>query len=333
MTFQASAAILAALLLAGDPFSQLGAGLTISSEERSALSRGQTIMRTLSGPSDQVGVLAASRIAADPISLIEQARQIENLKRGSFVIGIHRFSDPPQLSDLDGLVLSPRDAEAAANCRVGKCSFKMTAAEIAMFSGPAGSNGAAHPDPNAAFRRILFSRVQSYLAGGLPSLPPVANRSTPLCLAQAFDTLLTASPPAPGAPCATDWLRDARSAEQVESFLYWSQELYGGKPVVVVTHVGLLPPRRAGDPALVVGKQIFASRYMTASLAMTAIITDAASGAQYLLYVNRTAVDLLGGLLGPIKRAILESQLRGQVPEIITKLRTRLERVAPATVR
>ncbi len=49
---------------------------------------------------------------------------------------------------------------------------------------------------------------------------------------------------------------------------------------------------------------------------------------RYLTYLNRSSVDVLGGFLGSVKRAVLESRLSGDVPEIITKLRTRLERNA-----
>ena len=43
---------------------------------------------------------------------------------------------------------------------------------------------------------------------------------------------------------------------------------------------------------------------------------------------NRSSVGLLSGFLGSVKRPVLESRLSGEVPEIITKLRTRLERSA-----
>jgi hypothetical protein len=159
-------------------------------------------------------------------------------------------------------------------------------------------------------------------------LPPVVNRGAPLCLDRIFATLLAATPIA-GNPGASEWLREASlAADRIESFLDWSQEYYGaGKPVVAVTHVGLVAPRHPDEPALVIGKQIFASRYMTGGLALTAIAPDA-SGVNYLIYVNRTGVDLLGGFLGPIKRSILESRLKGDVPDIISKLRARLERSA-----
>jgi hypothetical protein len=118
-------------------------------------------------------------------------------------------------------------------------------------------------------------------------------------------------------------LRDA-PAPGVESFLYWSHETYGGgKPVVLVTHVAIL--RESPDTTIVVGKQILGTRYLDGALAMTAITTGR-DGAHYLVYLNRSSVDLLDGFFGPIKRNVLESRLSSELPELIQKLRTRLER-------
>jgi hypothetical protein len=321
------ASLLAALLLASDPFTLLAPKITLTAADRLALERGETIARTLGGDNGQVGVFSMSRVNVTPDTLIAHARAIEDLKRSSFVTGIRRFSDPPAIEDLDELVLSPRDVEAAAACRVGSCSFKLTETEIATL------REGSSPGPNradrtqAAFRRVVLARVNAYLAGGLRQLPPIVNRGKPFCLDRVFDQLLAVTP-MPDAPCTMDWLSEAVPArDRIESFLYWSQETYGAsKPVVAVTHVGLIAPRHPGEPAFVIGKQIFASRYMTGGLALTAVAPDVATGTNYLVYVNRTSVDLLGGFLGPIKRAILESRLKGEVPEIISKLRTRLER-------
>src|SRR5688572_7849830 len=121
------------------------------------------------------------------------------------------------------------------------------------------------------------------------------------------------------------WMRDQpqRSGE-VETFLYWSKEYYGaGKPMILLTEVAIYQP--SADAVIVAGKQLFSNRYMNGAMWLMAITTDAA-GAHYLMYLNRTTVDLLGGLFGGIKRSMLEGQLSNEMPEIIARLRERLER-------
>lgn len=327
---------LTGLLLAADPFSLLAPGITLTAADRRNLDRGAIVTRTLKSDDRQVGVLAMSRIDVLPETLIAHARAIEELKRSSFVMAIKRFSNPPTLADLADLVLPAWDLEAAARCEVGNCSLKLSAPEIALLRS---LSTPGTPDRDAAlqraFRQVVLARVNAYLAGGLSGVPAIASRSTPLDLDRVFKVILAATPPLSEARGATDWLRDfPAAAAPGESFLYWSQENYGaGKPVVAVTHVGLIAPALPGDPAIVLGKQIFATRYMTGGLALTAITTDTGTGANYLVYLNRTGVDLLGGFFGPLKRSVLESRLKSELPDIIQKLRVRLERTAQAAGR
>ena len=125
-------------------------------------------------------------------------------------------------------------------------------------------------------------------------------------------------------PLRRGWPTFPASGRDLESFVYWSQEYYGsGKPVISLTHVAI--QRDSPDFAVVMAKQIFSSRYIDGGLAITAVTTDARTGVHYLSYFNRLAPDLLGGFLGPIKRDLLESRLSSELPEIILKLRTRLE--------
>jgi hypothetical protein len=294
MTAGFAAAALAALWIATDPFSLLEPA-RLTPADRRALERGEIVSRTLDGSGGQIGVFAISRIDTGAASLVSSARSIEDMKKSSFVMGIRRFSDPPRIEDLDALVLPPKELQAALSCRRGSCSMKLAPEEIDQLTA---QSSRRDPDQigrmQRAFRAVVLSRVMTYLAAGAPALAPLINHT-----------------PVSG----------------TESFLYWSQESYGaGKPVVLVTHVNILPPSAPGDPALVIGRQIFANHYINDGLAVTAIATDGASGSRFLIYRNTTNVDLLGGIFGPIRRAVLESRLRRDVPGIIEKLRARLEK-------
>ena len=291
-----AAAALAALWLVADPFSLLGPA-TLTPADRRTIERGELVSRTIDGTAGQIGIFAVSRTNATAEALVSSARSIEDLKRSAFVKGIRKFSEPPRLEDLDSLVLLPKELQAAVACRRDSCSLKLLPAEIDALVRESSRSG---PDQNdrvmRAFRSVVFSRVTAYLASGPPDLATLINRSA-----------------VPGK----------------ESFLYWSMEAYGpGKPVVLVTHVNILPPSAPGDPAVVIGKQLFANHYINDGLAITAVATDPATGARFLIYRNQTSVDLLGGFLGPIRRAVLESRLRRDVPGIIQKLRARLEKEA-----
>ena len=321
-----AAAALSAAMAAANPLGVVAPCVSLSSRELRALGRGEVVARTLPSNDHQVAVLAVTRLTATPATLVESTRNIAELKKSSFVTAIHRFSDPPRLSDLDALMLVPRDIEALSQCQPGRCSFKLSQPEIQAI---ANARAVAAADADAvprAFRRVLFDRVNAYLAGGLEAIPAIANRSNSHALAEIMAELRDESHCAMQLPPLAEWLRGVpRRGNGVESFLYWSQESYGaGKPVTLVTHVAIL--HDSPDRAIVVGKQIFSSRYMDGAISLTAITTDAATGARHLIYLNRSAVDLLGGFFGGLKRSLLESRLKGEIPEIIQRLRGRLER-------
>jgi hypothetical protein len=51
--------------------------------------------------------------------------------------------------------------------------------------------------------------------------------------------------------------------------------------------------------------------------------------ANYLVYVNRSQLDLLGGIFGFLKRSVLEGRIRRDTPKILRGLRDRLESGEP----
>ena len=306
-----------------DPIAIVAPSVALSADDRGRLARGELVSRVLPARRGQVAVFAATRVEAGPETLIAAARDIEDLKKSRLVLAVGRFSDPPQLSDLDALTLDAHDRDVLAACAPRGCSFKLSAIEIEAIQQD------RHGDVDGgritmALRRVMLQRVQAYLSAGLAALPPIANRAKPWQLHEVLAAAQAESPRLLQSPPLSSWIRDEPAGTQLESFLYWSKEVFGsGKPVILITHVAIHRP--APDDAVVVGKQIFASRYLNGALAMTAVTTDE-SGHRSLVYLNRSTLDLLGGLLGGVKRSMLESRLSGEVPELIARLRARLER-------
>ena len=292
-----TAAFLSALLLVPDPFVLL-APASLKPEDRRALDRGEMVSGTTDGESGRVGVFAISPINVGAGSLVASARAIEDLKRSRFILEIKRFSDFPVIEDLESLVLPPKELQAAAACRRGSCSLKLAAEEIDQLRRAAAEkDGGRDARVQQAFRRIVLARAVNYWQSAGDLAPLAGVDRTPA----------------------------------TESFMYWSLESYGaGKPVVLITHINIIPSAD-GASATVIGRQIFANHYINDGLSVTAITTDAASGTRFLIYRNHTDLDLLGGILGPIRRAVLESRLRRDVPGIIQNLRNRLERSEHAT--
>ena len=315
---------------ASDPFEFFAPWVVVSEGDRGRLDRDQVLARVLPGKSGQLAVFVATRLNAQPDALVAWTHAIAELKRSKFVLQIGRFSDSPRPSDLEGLTLDQRDLDAIRRCRPGDCGLKLSAGDIESLTAVLGTAGAEWRDVlQRELRRLLVERVVQYQAGGQGALAPPADRKKPRRPDAALSAIVEQSPYLAKLPHLVVWLKEYPHVDStVESFFYWSKEHYGeGKPVISITHVGIVRPQSDHRlPAvLVAGKQIFATHYLEGGLGLTMVVRDATNGAPYLAYVNRSQVDMLRGFFGGFVRGVLEDRLGRQAPLIVRDLRARLE--------
>ncbi len=319
---------------APDPLAFLEPGITLTRGERARLNANEAVARALPGQDGQLAVLAATRLDAPAEALVAWTRAITAFKRSQFVLAIGRFSDPPVLSDLDALTLDDDDVDELRRCRPGDCGVKLSASEIAALANVAAAGGAGWRDAvQRAFRQIVLNRVQAYRVGGLAALPPPADRDGAPSIEEALTAIVERSPHLARVPALANWVRRyPQEGAEVESFFYWSKEHYGGgKPVVGVTHVAIARPTlTVGGPATVVaGKQILATHYSQTSLGLTMALPGGAGAPSYLVYVNRSTLDVLSGMVGKLARGLMERRMARQVPMVVSGLRARLESGPP----
>jgi hypothetical protein len=298
------------------------------------LAAGNPAARILApGASNEVVPFGVIRVAVPAEFFIERYKDIAAFKKGKEVLQIGKFHSPPRLEDLDGLTLDPDELETLKLCRVGDCGLKMTAEMIEQIHREV--NWTA-PDwqllAMIAYRRLLFDYVNGYLQKGQLALAVYRDKPEPLRLADELQSILQASPYF--MQYLPDMYRylisfpDARLPES-EDFLYWSQEKFGFKPVVSVTHVTICRIACGSAVAYVIAsKQIYADHYFIGSLGSTAIIdkdrrrpgTEA-----YLMYLNRTRVDLLQGLFSGLKRFFIKRRLLDGMDKYLRLVKQRLE--------
>ena len=318
---------------APDPLAFLAPWIEVTREERQKLDGGEAVARTLPGQDGQIAVFVATRLAATPDALAAWTRTIAAFKRSQFVLAIGRFSEPPVLSDLDGMALDDRDLDELRRCRPGACGLKLSAAEISSLSSVAAASGDGWREAvQRSFRQLVLNRVNAYRAGGLTALPPPADRDNARRIGDALASIMARSPYLDRVPGLVGWLRAyPNEGGDLESFFYWSKEFFGsGKPVIGVTHVGIARPSlAAGTATIVAGKQILATHYSQTSLGLTMALPGAAGSPTYLVYVNRSALDVLSGMVGTLARGIMERRLSRQAPVVVSGLRSRLESGPP----
>jgi hypothetical protein len=329
-TALSAATLVAAPATAFDPFGFFRPSIVVSADDRRVLDRGQPIARVVHGIAREVGVFATVQVSTDGDRLVAWTRDIGELKKSPYVLAIGRFSDPPTIADLEGLTLDDADLSAIRRCRRGDCGLKLAGAEIDRLRqtlAEAGDNWKAVLQD--AFRRIVLQRVEGYLVDGHAALPGYEDKDGPLSLGSRFSSLLNGSSFLTGsAPRFAEYLDQYPRAPiaDVESFIYWSKERLDGKAIISATHVSILRSTDSRLPdALVAGKGIFATHYVNASLGLTAIMRGRPGSPNYLAYVNRSDVDVVGGVFGGLVRVFMERRLKKEASTVLINLRLRLE--------
>ena len=324
------------------PFAFLEPTVQVSQADRAKLDTGGVVARVLPADDGHIAFFAAARLKARPEALIEWTRAIDELKRGSMVLAVGRFSDPIADNDLDALILEPGEIDALKRCRASSCDFKLAAAEIHGLQEAWRSAGSEWRDAvQREFRRILIARVRLHRQSGLLALAPYADHGGRMSVGEAFSAMTARSPwLTRGFPDVVNSLLAPRRTQPPagDAFYYWSRDRYGsGKTVVTVTYVKLLQSDRTPQ-AMTVSTQLYASHYIDGALSVTAVTCDESAAANpaeaglhgcYLAYVNRTRVDLLGGLFGAFKRAVIEDRIEAEGPALMRDVTRRLESRRP----
>jgi hypothetical protein len=315
---------------ARDPFAFFRPSVITSDADRQHLDAGGTVSRVIAGQQRAIAVFSATPVDVNGDRFVSWMRRIAALKEGEYVAAIERFSNPPRLEDLERLTLDAGDIEDLERCRPGRCGLKLSAAEIEELQRTLHAAGGNRRNViQDAFRRLVLRRVQTYAAGGHHALASYEDRSRSVSLEASFSGLVQQSAflgqHIPALAAFLDRWPD-RPMPEVESFLYWSKERLGAKAIISVTQISIMRGDGHATPdAIAVGKQVFATHYMDASLSVTAIVCDHSTAQRYMAYLNRTDVDVLGGLWGGMVRRVLERRLRSEAPAILQTLRGRLE--------
>jgi len=315
-----------------DPFSFLQPSVTVTPDDRSRLDRGTPVARTLPAQGDEVAVFAAVPVNIGADRLVAWMRRIEELKKSRYVLAIGRFSDPPRIEDLAALELDDDDLSAIRNCSPGRCGLKLSSAEMTQLTAAATQAGTNwKPALQQEFRRVVLARVTGYLAGH--PVGPYDDSRDPISpdreAVKPIEHSAFLSAHFPG--LVRDLARASnRPPSGVEAFLYWSKERLARRPVISVTDVRIL---RSNDPSLpevlVTGKELFSTHYVNASLGLTALARGSPGGPNYLVYVNRSEVDVLHGVLAPIIRWAMQRRLRTEAAGVLQGIRRRLESGEP----
>ena len=302
--------------------------LKFSAGEVADLEHGSIVRHTLPATAPgEVAAVGAVRIHASKARFAAAYRDIVHFKRNPGVLEIGRFSNPPQLSDLESLTINHDDFDLRG-CRIGDCDIRLPAAAIRRFEKEIDWK---RPDADAKaallFKQMLLDNVRSYVSGGPGRITQYDDDKMPVLPVEDFQGLLKSSPYIESAfPGLRAHLASypAEPLPGAEDFLYWSKEKFGIAPFISVTHVTLAP--EGAHEYVATTRDVYSSRYFNASLALV-IASDSVSDPHsfYIFYVNRSRASALRGAFARIRRSIVERRARGSLEENLRDVKQRLE--------
>jgi hypothetical protein len=306
----------------------LMAAFDLSPADVGRIDRGQVVSRTLEVTNRrEVATLGIVRVEASASTYAERLADIATFKRTDDVVQIGTFGAVPQSADLASLTLDEGDLKRLRECRVGDCDVQLSADAIARVGRDIDWRaGDAPHEASQLVRQLLADYAARYVRGGTAAAMEYADNRPWLNVGREFESLLAADTITSSyAPRLRRHLLEypRSSAAKTTDFLYWSKELIRGRPVISITHVATAAAVDESPVAYAIGsKQIYAMHYYDASLGLTLLIPDraAASPATYVVYLNRSRIDLFDGLLGGVVRRVVAGRARTLVADQLQRL-------------
>ena len=300
----------------------------LSAPEVARLDRGEVLSRTLDVKNRrELATLGIVRIQTTPSAYVERLADIVTFKRTGDVLQVGTFSSPAQAADIAPLTIDDAEVTRLRECRVDDCEVRLSATAIERVQREIDWQAAdASRKATQLVLQLLVDYVGRYRESGTSATMEYADRAPRLNVGHEFASLVDADPVTWNyAPQLRRHLLEfpASAAPKTTDFVYWSKELVRGRPVVSITHVAIASADEDSPIAYAIGsKQIYAMHYFDASLGLTLLVPDrlATSPATYVVYLNRSRIDLFDGVFGGITRRIVAGKARGVVAEQLQRL-------------
>jgi hypothetical protein len=312
----------------------LEASFNISQADFTRLTAGEVVSRTLPATDTrEVATLGVVRVRTTPERYVQRFEDIASFKKDDAVLQIGAFGHPPLPSDIAGLTLDDVDIRSLRKCRAGQCGVQLSDAAIRRFEHEVDWQRIEAPErANGLLRRILVEYVAEYQKHGLAASMEYADDTARLNVGREFASLAESlghgwSPFAALRQHLLDY--PASDSPDTVDRLYWSKEKVGRRTVVSITHLAIMR-LGAESPAeyAVASKQIYSTHYFDASLGLTVLVPDRRSvpPVTYIVYLNRSRIDILDGLFGGVARHIVSGRARSTVADRLGRLQRTLPR-------
>lgn len=317
-----------------EPHSFFREQVGLSDGQIESIDLGKAIAKVLpSSTPAEVFVFGAVYVKAAPEDYVKLAFDMNRLQRSPSYLGAGRFSDPPQLSDLQGFTLEPEDIRSLKNCKPGKCGLQLPAEAMQQLQeGLNWSEPHLATELNDRVRRMALTVIQRYQRDGNRILGPYRDSDRPFDVNAHLRSLLGRAQALPVyLPELTHYLLDYPNTKLagVDSIFYWEKVDFGLKPTLRLNHAIAYQsagPRGTADVVMV--KQIYASHYFQLALDLTVCVARSGSTGDkgfYLISLKGSTQDGLTGFMGSLLRRIVVSRTRSAQEKLLINIKKTLE--------
>jgi hypothetical protein len=317
-----------------EPFKFFREYVGLNDDQIAAIRGGKAVAKIIeSRTPDEVFVFGSVYVESTPEKYLKLASDVDALRKLPSYLAIRKFSDPPQLSDLEGFTLEPEDVKELKKCEEGKCEVQLPTEAMEVFKQ---SVNWSAPDVdnqvNQLAQKMALEAIVKYQQGGNTALGTYRDKKHPAVVADTFQSLLSRSKALPVyLPELHDYLLDypKANAENVESQFYWEKVNFGLKPTLRIVQAIVYRGTSATEPAYAVAvKQLYASHYFETALDLTICVRDRAHASKpgiYLITLKGSQQAGLTGFKGGIVRKVAVDRTRSSLEKALAAVKVKLE--------
>jgi hypothetical protein len=316
-----------------EPFKFFRDYVGLKEDQIAAIRNGKAVAKVVeSRTPDEVFVFGSVYVQSTPEKYLKLASDIDALRKLPSYLAIRKFSDPPQLSDLDGFTLEADDIKQLKHCEPGKCDVQLPTEAMDAFkqsvnwSAPDAAN-----QVNQLAQKMALEAIQRYTQGGNAALGTYMDKHHPAVVGETFASLLSRSKALPVyLPELEHYLLvyPQAESENIQSEFYWEKVQFGLKPTLRIVQAIVYRGSGSTDPAYAVAvKQLYASHYFETALDLTVCVRDQENPDRgfYLITLKGSQQAGLTGFKGGIVRKVAVDKTRSSLERALVAIQQKLE--------
>jgi len=306
----------------------------LSDDQIAAIRSGQPVAVSLPPriPAE-VLLFGAVYVEAAPEKYFQWARNFDRLRSAPSFLGLRVFTNPPQVSDLQGFAFDAQDIADLKSCKPGNCRIQMPATSIeALHQSVDWSASNVDEHVNQLLQKTSLELLLAYQREGNTALGIYDDKRDPTAVPEQFAYLLsycrTLSEREPDFYHYLLAYPHAKPATYEDTF-YWAKVKFGLKPTLRMVH---MVTTRGGptDPIanVIARKQLYSSHYFETALELSVCVREAYPSQRsgfYLIQSMGSEQEGLGGVKGSIVRKAAVDRAVSSLQKALVAVKNNLE--------